>query len=90
MPLRTAICANDEELSHFRQLIVNGVMATDIVDKDLKALRNSRWEKAFKKADAEEASTSMLQDQGRDSVNRKATIVIEHLLQAADVSHTMQ
>jgi hypothetical protein len=26
----------------------------------------------------------------RDCVNRKATIVIEHLIQASDVSHTMQ
>ena len=26
----------------------------------------------------------------RDAVNRKATIVIEHLIQASDVSHTMQ
>ena len=26
----------------------------------------------------------------RDDVNRKATIVIEHLIQASDVSHTMQ
>ena len=26
----------------------------------------------------------------RDVVNRKATIVIEHLIQAADVAHTMQ
>jgi hypothetical protein len=25
-----------------------------------------------------------------DAINRKATIVIEHLLQASDVSHTMQ
>ena len=88
IPLRTAICANDEELCHFRQLLVNGVMATDIVDKDLKTLRNARWEKAFTKTDSE--ATASVQDQGRDSVNRKATIVIEHLLQAADVSHTMQ
>lgn len=42
-------------------------MATDIVDKDLKALRNARWDKAFK---GEE------EDEDKD-VNRKATIVIE-------------
>lgn len=28
--------------------------------------------------------------ESRESVNRKATIVIEHLVQASDVSHTMQ
>ena len=51
-----------------------------IVDKDLKSLRNVRWDKAFK--DVEE-------DEDKD-VNRKATIVIEHLIQASDVAHTMQ
>ena len=50
------------------------------MDKDLKNLRNARWDKAFK--DVEE-------DEEKD-VNRKATIVIEHLIQASDVAHTMQ
>jgi 3'5'-cyclic nucleotide phosphodiesterase len=69
----------------FRQLVVNCVMATDIVHKDLKTLRNQRWDKAFKKC------ADPTEDQNpRDSVNRKATIVIEHLIQASDVSHTMQ
>jgi hypothetical protein len=31
----------------FHQLLVNGVMATDIADKDLKNLRNARQAKAF-------------------------------------------
>jgi 3'5'-cyclic nucleotide phosphodiesterase len=26
----------------------------------------------------------------RDEINRKATIVIEHIIQASDISHTMQ
>jgi len=56
-------------------------MATDIVDKDLKALRNDRWDKAFK--------DKVEEDEEKD-VNRKATIVIEHLIQASDVAHTMQ
>lgn len=45
---------------------LQSVMATDIVDKDLKGLRNARWDKAFK--DVEE-------DEDKD-VNRKATIVV--------------
>ena len=57
-------------------------MATDIMDKDLKALRNNRWERAF----SERAATQ----NERETVNRKATIVIEHLIQASDVAHTMQ
>jgi hypothetical protein len=49
----------------------------------LKELRNKRWEKAFSGTPAENES-------GRDTINRKATIVIEHLIQASDVAHTMQ
>jgi len=56
--------------------------ATDIMDKDLKTLRNMRWEKAFSGEIKEEVAS--------DQTNRKATIVIEHLMQASDVSHTMQ
>jgi hypothetical protein len=56
-------------------------MATDIMDKELKTLRNSRWDRAFSENPTGNA---------RDAVNRKATIVIEHLIQASDVAHTMQ
>ncbi len=80
--LRLAICPTEHDRIRFRQLVVNSVMATDIMDKDLKALRNMRWEKAFAGQNHEE---SVL-----EAVDRKATIVIEHLIQASDVSHTMQ
>lgn len=85
--LRNAICPSPTELQRFRQLIVNIVMATDIMDKDLKRLRNERWDKAFDSSmlDANDDEVS-----SRMSVNRKATIVIEHLIQASDVAHTMQ
>ena len=52
------------------------------MDKDLKDLRNKRWEKAF--------SNATDSDSSENAVNRKATIVIEHLIQASDVAHTMQ
>eukprot|EP00977_Amphora_coffeiformis_P005788 scaffold1221_cov207-Amphora_coffeaeformis.AAC.47 len=81
--LRGAIYGTKPEMKRFRQLVVNSVMATDIVDKELKSLRNARWETAFSEAAAKE-------DNKRDAINRKATIVIEHLIQASDVAHTMQ
>ena len=81
--LRKAIYTNETEMKTFRELVINSIMATDIVDKDLKALRNARWEKAFSK-DAEKETHP------KDAVHRKATIVIEHLIQASDVAHTMQ
>ena len=82
--LRAAIYSDDVEMNRFRQLVVNSVMATDIVDKDLKQLRNARWDKAFNKSDMN------FQESEQNAVNRKATIVIEHLIQASDISHTMQ
>jgi transcription termination factor NusB len=88
--LRQTICSTKSEVLHFRQLIVNAVMATDIMDKDLKNIRNMRWAKAFanEATEAEQAPSS--QQKVLDQVNRKATIVIEHMIQASDVSHTMQ
>jgi 3'5'-cyclic nucleotide phosphodiesterase len=80
--LRSTIYTNEIEMKRFRQLVVNSVMATDIADKELKVLRNSRWEKAFSDSHNEENII--------DTINRKATIVIEHLIQASDVAHTMQ
>jgi len=79
--LRRTIYKTEREFRRFRHLVVNTVLATDIMDKDLKQLRNDRWDKAFK-LETEESS--------REKKNRKATIVIEHLIQASDVAHTMQ
>jgi hypothetical protein len=79
--LRQLLFANDDDQMRFRQIVVNSVMATDIFDPDLKSLRNARWVAAFDPNTREDA------DHAR---NRKATIVIEHLIQASDVAHTMQ
>ena len=80
--LRKTLCATIEEARHFRQLVVNAVMATDIMAPDLKELRHRRWTTAF--------SSMPLSENESDTINRKATIVIEHLIQASDVCHTMQ
>ena len=84
--LRRAICDTKSELKRFRELVINAVMATDLADKELKEFRNSRWDLAFKcdKVDAGDESRAV------EMRNRKATIVIEHLIQASDVAHTMQ
>ena len=80
--LQNCIYANNYEENRFRQLVINSVMATDIVDRDLDTLRKNRWTKAFHSANC---SHTM-----EEHVNRKATIVIEHIIQASDVAHTMQ
>lgn len=80
--LRSCIYGDPDELKRFRQLLVNTVLATDIFDKELQTIRKVRWDKAF--------ANIVQQEDEEDDVNRKATIVIEHLIQASDVAHTMQ
>eukprot|EP00977_Amphora_coffeiformis_P003392 scaffold630_cov174-Amphora_coffeaeformis.AAC.12 len=71
------------------QLLVNVVMATDnsshplthYRDKTLNSVRRQRWENAF----AEDQIGSKA-----DNSDKRATIVLEHLMQASDVAHTMQ
>ncbi|CAB9499168.1 Receptor-type guanylate cyclase gcy [Seminavis robusta] len=100
--LRSTVCHNSRELRRFRELVVNSVMATDLGDAELKALRNARWEKAFATMDISTTHTGRESfsnndeenprpvRKSREATNRKATIVIEHLIQAADVAHMSQ
>jgi 3'5'-cyclic nucleotide phosphodiesterase len=101
--LRNTICPTKNEFLRLRQLVVNSVMATDIMDKDLKNIRNMRWAKAFAESSVpnkendcidtsvdDDDDATLKEQEKLDQVNRKATIVIEHMIQASDVSHTMQ
>ena len=85
--LRQVVCATPAERSRLRQLVVNSVMATDIMDKELGAARKARWNKAFADDTSSNDSNPLLEE---EDTNRKATIVIEHIIQASDVAHTMQ
>ena len=76
--LRQAMFVDRKDMLRFRQILVNIVLATDIFDKELNDLRKSRWSKAFSET------------AGSTDNNLRATIVIEHIIQASDVSHTMQ
>ena len=80
--LRSCIYQNEDELKRFRQLLVNTVLATDICDKELQALRKNRWESAFAKHDDSAVDNSNIEESKVFSEDRKATIVIEHLIQA--------
>jgi 3'5'-cyclic nucleotide phosphodiesterase len=80
--LRAAIFSTEAELRRFRSLLVNSIIATDIFDKDQGTLRKNRWNKAFFETTPDDSS--------HEVKSRKATIVIEHLIQASDVAHTMQ
>ena len=84
--LRRFMFPTKYEMHHFRQLIVNSVMATDIFDKELGALRKARWQKVFHPDELNMPAEAFKED----AFERKATIVIEHIIQASDVAHTMQ
>ncbi len=92
--LWSCICATEAERKRFRQLVVNCVLATDIVDDELQLLRKRRRDKAFHNdGDLAVRPSGLVQGRrgsGVDNVDRKATIVIEHIIQASDVAHTMQ
>ena len=80
-PLRAFICPTAEELERFKELLDVCVLATDIADKELKDDRNQRWAKVFDKSN----------DTPLEQLNHlKAQIVLEHLIQASDICHTMQ
>ena len=68
--LRRCIYADAEEKKRFRQVLVNSVLATDHEDLESQALRQDRWDMSFGPAAIE------------DDLNRKATSVIEALMQA--------
>ena len=77
--MREYIFETQAELLRFRQLIVNMVLATDIFDKDFNQLRKDRWQRAFHKNLPDSVTKDL-----------RATIVMEHIIQASDVAHTMQ
>ncbi len=76
--LRRCIYQTEADRLRFRQLVINAVIATDIADRELHAWRQNRWNKAF-------------HEQGDETtMDRKATILFEYILQASDVAPTMQ
>lgn len=85
--LRSCIYQTAGEKKRFRQVVINSVMATDIADKEVNMIRKKKWDKAFR------SNADMLQSHHRinqEEVNRRATAVIEHIIQVSDVAHTMQ
>jgi hypothetical protein len=85
--LRACIFSTDQERKQFRALLVNSVIATDIFDPQMTALRKARWKRAFH-MDADVSEDRLITPE--EDMNRKATIVIEHIIQASDIAHTMQ
>ena len=85
--LRECIYRTNIERKRFRQLVINCVMATDIADRTVLEGRQDRWDRAFRGHKLRENAT---ESQVQADMNRKATAVIEHIIQVSDVAHTMQ
>ncbi len=79
--LQRSLFTSAIELQRFRQVLVNAVLATDLFDKDINNRRQHRWSQAF----SEESASK-----GDEVSDLRATLIIEYLIQASDVSHTMQ
>ena len=77
--LRACIYQTRDEFVRFHQVLVHEVIATDIFDPDLTKDRLTRWQKAFgPNAGAKGGS------------GPRTIALLELLIQAADISHTMQ
>ncbi len=82
--LQSAIYGSEEDMARFRTLIVNCVMATDLFDRELIDDRMIRWKQAFENESKDESLSV------EEHENLRATVVVEHVLMAADIGHTMQ
>ncbi|CAB9500805.1 Receptor-type guanylate cyclase gcy [Seminavis robusta] len=81
--LKECLFHSNQDLQHFRQVLVNSIVATDIFDAELQKLRKERWEKAF-------SSSKEYRSSGEDLDDLRSSVIIEHIMQASDISHTMQ
>jgi hypothetical protein len=84
--LRRAMYWNKDELQQFRSILDTAVLATDIADPALNDVRNARWNTVFPNGSC---------DLGIHSHNHKddkiaTTLIIECIMQASDIAHTMQ
>ena len=93
--LRRAIYSTPAELRRFRQILVNCQMATDLFDVQMAADREERWGTAFVPTGVRDsmASAASVRDSIASTVTVhyfRANVVLEYLIQASDVAHTMQ
>lgn len=82
--LQRAIFSTQAELDRFRKIAVNSVLATDLFDEELIAFRDARWQQAFNEEHRDESLSV------EELENLRATVVVEHVLMASDIGHTMQ
>lgn len=85
LELRRAIYQTESEFERFRELLVHCLLVTDIMDKGQQQERKKRWEKIFGDGKVAEPCEA-----NQDLINMQKTALLEHIIQASDVAHTMQ
>jgi len=90
--LRACMFGTDKDRDRFRQLLINVVIATDIADRERKQKEQARWQRAFEGFShwSDEWDNKKEAALSRVDVSLKATVVLEQIVLASDVAHTMQ
>ena len=88
--LRGCIYTTQSELNHFRQVVVTCVMATDVSNRSAIATRGKRWKNAFETS-KHVIGNEDANDPSIAEINKlRATLVVETMMQASNMAHTMQ
>lgn len=90
--LRRCVFEEDDDESRFRQLLINVVIATDIADRERRAGEQVRWNTAFRGLTTWEQEWQNKSDDKLPEIDTslQATVVLEQVVLASDVAHTMQ
>lgn len=86
--LRGCIYQTEEEMERFRSLLSHSIMSTDISSKEASIERHSRWERTFASTTVDKWEEKKFPEEL--VTTQKAMVVIEHIIQLSDVSHTLQ
>lgn len=90
--LRQTLFATQNEFYRFRQIVINSVMATDILDEKVMAKQSVRWGCLFRDHEEEEEGddVSYSEFEPENEGDQKTSIVVERLILVSDIAHTMQ
>lgn len=89
--LQACIFPCRKDYIRFRKMVINIVMSTDIADATLREFRELKWEKAF--GSNKRSMHQTMEDRvehSKEVRNRKATVMMDLIMMASDISHTMQ
>jgi hypothetical protein len=90
--LRQCMFASACSRERFHKLLINVLIATDIADRDRISKEKLRWKNAFEDIEhwADEWKGKSDEELAKIDVADKATCVLEQIVLASDIAHTMQ